>query len=782
MNKHSPGFMVQITRIFVFICIILSVTRSEAQQFTQTIRGKVIDHDSHVTIPGASIVIMNTDPFLGCVSDLKGEFHLFHVPPGRYDIRVTFMGYETNIIRDILVGTGKEIVLDIEITEKVTNLKAVEIKSSDKRQENLYQMSVVSTHEFSVEETKRFAASINDPGRMVMSFAGVRGTSDEKNEIVVRGNNPKGLTWHLEGVEIPPPSHLIEEGASGGGVLIISSNVLANSEFYTGAFPAEYGNALSGVFDIRLRNGNNEKHEFTFQSGFLGFDFAAEGPFKKNKPQSYLANYRYSAFNLLDKLGVKLAGDAVPSYQDLCYKIFLPAGKAGVFSVFGIGGLSTIRQDFSYRLRTYDSDMWATGLNHWYQLSKNIWTKSGVAYSGTYVKLEDHYFLKNADSYYRQSFRKSFVTAYLTLNTKLNARKIITAGVSYTQMFYNGKAGNYDNVNDQYYEVGNDQGTTFYIQSFIAMKFRFSDNLSLNSGLHFTELYITRHHVLEPRLGLEWKFFRNMSLGLGYGQHSRIESLIIYLYKFHYSDGYDHFNDGLGFFKAHHFVFNYDYLITEKLHLRLEAYYQDLFDVPVRSNRKDEFSLINYENGDISFPLANKGSGKNYGLELTIEKLFSRNYFFMLTSSLYQSKYKGSDGIEHDTKYNGRYAFNLLGGKEFIIGKKEKANTIGFSVRGVWYGGNFYTPIDLEKSITHNFEVRDKSHPFSVKAKDYYRIDIQAGFRKNMKKSAMELRLDIQNVTHHRNFFDVNYNAEYQCIENTYQMGIIPVLNFRIEF
>lgn len=773
--------MLRYRYLYLFICFLFAC-KAESQTFTQTIRGRVIDRDSRLTLPGASIVIYKSNPLIGAVSNIDGEFHLTKVPAGRHDIQVTFMGYETTILRDILVGTGKEVVLSIEIAEKIADLQTVEIKSNDIKQENISRMAVVSVHHFSVEETKRYAASINDPARMAMSFAGIRGSNDMKNEIIVRGNNPRGLTWRLEGVDIPPPSHLIEEGSSGGGVMLISSNVIANSEFYTGAFPAEYGNALSGVFDIKLRNGNNEKREYTFQAGFLGLDFATEGPFRKNSPSSYLFNYRYSAFNLLNKLGVKISGDAVPSYQDLSFKIFLPTKKSGIFSIFGIGGLSKIKQDYGYRVETYDSDMWATGISHTYQFAKNSYLKSMISYSGTVAKYGDHFLLKNNDSYYSQFFGKTFLSASVSMNSKISSRKIISAGLTYTQMFYNGTAGNYNNVNQVYYEVGNDKGNTSYLQAYIAMKYRFNDKFTFNSGLHFLELNINHHFVFEPRFGLEWNFAPNMSLSLGYGKHSRIESLIIYLYKFNYNHDYDHFNEDIGFFKAHHIVLGYDYFITEKLHLHFETYYQYLFDVPVRANKTDPFSLINYETGPVQIPLANKGSGKNYGVELTFEKLFSKNYFFMFTSSVYESKYKGSDGIERNTRYNGNYAFNLLGGKEFVIGKKEKANTLGFSARGVWYGGNWFTPIDLTNSIRYNREVRSNKEPYSKKAKDYYRIDFQIGFRKNMKKSTMELRLDVQNVTNHKNFYDVHFNIEKQTEENVYQMGIIPVLNFRIEF
>lgn len=171
---------------------------------------------------------------------------------------------------------------------------------------------------------------------MAANFAGVSIVDDSRNDIIIRGNSPIGLLWRLDGVEVPNLNHFSAAGTTGGPVSMINNNLLANSDFFTSAFPAEYGNAMSGVFDLKMRNGNNQKREYVGQIGFNGFELGAEGPFKKGEG-SYIVNYRYSVLGLMSKIGMKSGtGDATPYYQDLSFKINLPRTKIGKLSLFEI--------------------------------------------------------------------------------------------------------------------------------------------------------------------------------------------------------------------------------------------------------------------------------------------------------------------------------------------------------------------------------------------------------------------------------------------------------------
>ncbi|MEL6358302.1 MAG: TonB-dependent receptor, partial [Bacteroidota bacterium] len=200
--------------------------------------------------------------------------------------------------------------------------------------------------------------------------------------IIIRGNSPRGLLWRMEGIEIPNPNHFSEEGASGGGISALSVNVLANSDFFTGAFPAEYGNAASGVFDLSLRKGNNEKREYAFQAGVLGLDLAAEGPIGAPGGASYLANYRYSTLSILSTLGVNITGDGDQTdFQDATFKIQVPTTKDGYLSLWGLGGKSgnSYQLEGDPEVSSFISNRGVLGLNYFHRLNEKSYLEGIVS-------------------------------------------------------------------------------------------------------------------------------------------------------------------------------------------------------------------------------------------------------------------------------------------------------------------------------------------------------------------------------------------------------------------
>ena len=278
------------TILFAFLTLTIA-----AQDYTQTVKGTVIDMDTRVTLPGANILLVGSDPLVGATTDIDGNFKLEKIPVGRQSFKASFMGYEDVVVSEILVATGREVAINIEMKQSVTKLAGVTVRAKNNKSEPINHMASVSATQLTVESTSRVAAGINDPGRTAQSFAGVSSADDENNELVIRGNSPRGMLWRMEGIEIPNPNHFSNgEGGSGGGVCALSTQVLANSDFFTGAFPAEYGNALSGVFDLSMRNGNSEKREYALQLGVMGVQAALEGPIRKGSEASYLFNYRYS--------------------------------------------------------------------------------------------------------------------------------------------------------------------------------------------------------------------------------------------------------------------------------------------------------------------------------------------------------------------------------------------------------------------------------------------------------------------------------------------------------
>jgi hypothetical protein len=782
--------------LFLAVALFISLANVlNAKEPTQTIRGTVVDKDSKEPLVGVTIVLLDFNPLKGTITDLDGAFRLNEVPVGRVGIKVSHIGYEEKYITNILLSSGKETVLNIEINESVEKLEEVQVLFKKKKSESSNDMAAVSAKAFTVEETNRYAGSINDPARMVSSYAGVTGDAQGRNEIVVRGNSPKGIQWRLEGVEIPNPNHFASEGTTGGPVNALNSSMLANSDFYTGAFAPEYGNAYSGVFDMKLRNGNNEKREYSFSAGIMGTDFTAEGPFKKGNASSYLVNYRYSTLAILDNMGL-VDFDGVPKYQDLSYKIVVSTENAGVFTTYGLFGKSKIFQediededeemmDFVYSSNEFGADIAVFGLKNTYLINDKNFLESALSYSrtggaNTFLERDDnnHFLLSNASNITHSSKRLS-----LTLNNKLNAKNKIQSGITYSLLAYDMYAEDHVNSWDRMVIELDARGTAGLLEAFASWKHRINDDLTLISGVHYTHFMYNDGKSIEPRASLKWDLNEKQSLTAGFGMHSKTGILSNYMVQQNHEDGsVTTPNKNLELMKARHYVVGYDNMISPNMHFNVELYYQSLYDVPVEDDISSTYSELNSVEGWTDRSLVNKGTGTNYGAEVTLEKFFASSYYFLVTASLYDSKYKALDGIDRDTRFNGHYAGNILAGKEFSLGNPKKGRALSVNTKVALIGGHRYTPINLERSIEENREIRFEDRPYSVKGSDIFKTDFSVSLITNKKNTTMELKLEVQNITNNKGLVTQYYNTRKMEIENSYQFSMFPVISYRIDF
>jgi len=783
------------------LILILTLTglSLSAQEYTQTVKGKVTDLDTKISLPGASVILIGSQPLLGTITDPDGNFRLENVPVGRQSFEISYLGYERIYLQEILVGSGREVVLNVEMKESVTSLEEFTVVAENDKSEAINQMAIVSSQQVTVEETSRIAAGINDPGRTAQSYAGVSAADDEDNELIIRGNSPRGMLWRMEGIEIPNPNHFSNgEGGSGGGVCALSTQVLDNSDFFTGAFPAEYGNALSGVFDLRLRNGNSDKREYAFQLGVMGAQAALEGPFKKGSDASYLVNYRYSTLQMLSKVGVDISGgDIAPEWQDLSFKVYLPTQRMGNFSIWGLGGISSAgstavrdTSEWIYRGNAYEDSekhtLGVAGITHHY-LFKNsrtyISTVAAYSYTRDRFSVDSLNYDFDMATVLNENFTYKTFSISSYVNHKINARHLVRAGAIYHNKSYNLKVLDYDYDTRILENKIEDQGNTNIVESFVQWQYRVNDMLSFNTGVHSTYMALNGNYAVEPRLGARWKINPQHTLNFGAGLHSRIEPVSIYLAEKQLEDGTVIYpNKDLGLTKAAHFVLGYNWNFARDLRLKTEVYYQYLYDVPVAiDDTTHTMSALNFGSGFTNDKLVNEGTGRNYGVEVTVEKFFSHDWYMLATASVFESKYTMPDGIERDTRYNSKYIFNFVAGKEFRVGKN-KQNIIGSNIRTMWRGGYRTVPVDLQASLEQNKEIRMYDLAFETKAPDYFRVDVGVSYRKNKPAWSWVISLDIQNVTNRSNVWDEYYNVEINDMEQIYMVGLVPVLNYRIEF
>jgi hypothetical protein len=764
-----------------------------AQELTQAIRGSIHDQDTKSPIPGVHILVIGSDPPRGTVSDFQGHFIIEKVPVGRVSLKISSMGYEDQVLQNLMVSSTKELIVPVALRESILKMDEIVINGNEKQGEILNELATVSARAFSVEETKRYAGSFNDPARMVGSFAGVMTAPEGENYIAVRGNSPKGNQWRLEGVDIPNPNHFSSEGATGGPINALNSAMLANSDFFTGAFPAEYGNAFSGIFDMNLRNGNNRHREYSFSIGVIGTDMTLEGPFSKSGESSYLVNYRYSTLGILENLNI-VNFDGVPKYQDLSFKINLPTRNTGRFSLFGLGGLSELQHKMTSEenagqiISTFNtrSDLGVIGLSHLLPLSNRTFIESKVSVSEN-GSIYDQHELNDQDELFlsgRDNMRKYAIKGRSVINSKLNSRHFLSGGIEYTEYLYDYFTEYYQKDQDQLVTEQNETGNAGLLQLFGNWKYRIRENLTFVGGMHYLNNRLNGSKSLEPRAGLTWQFSPTQSLNAGFGIHSQMESLPVYLANQEEVDGrYVVPNRNLEFAKALHYVIGYENRFTTNLNMKIEAYYQDLYNVPVENDPGSSFSLLNTVGWYTTRSLVNQGSGYNYGLELTLERYFADTYYFLLTTSLYESKYKAFDRITRDTRFNGNYVGNFLFGKEFIfLNKPGRTKILSINTKLTLIGARRFSPIDLNQSREKGYTMEDESQAFTLRGDDIFIANLGISYRIHKRKTSQEFKIDIQNLTNNSGLVDMYYDASTDDIEYIHQLPILPVFIYTIEF
>lgn len=778
---------------------------TNAQELTQTIRGTVIEKSTGLPIPGAGVKLISVQPAKTTSTNDEGEFRFENTPIGRHSLVIMSTGYNSTSVNNLMLTSAKEIVLKIEMEETVIETEEVVVTGEKGKENPNNEMATVSARQFSFEESARYAGNINDVARMAQSFAGVGGSDDSRNDIIVRGNSPIGVLYRLDGVDIPNPNHFAIAGTTGGPVSMLNNNMMANSDFMSGAFAAEYGNAMSAVFDLKFRNGNNEKHEFVGQMGFNGAELLAEGPISKKSKSSYLLSYRYSTLEIFKALGIQFGSTAIPKYQDLSFKFNFPH-KKGSLSVFGMGGLSNVdllNKDIDTTNNLFaqegedlyfKSKVGMVGISHNWLINTTSFLRVTVATSiQTTGIINDSisYIDKTTNPYYRNNSHQGKHSLILLYNKKFNAKHLLRLGSYIDQRFFSLSDSIYRATLDQFIKLSDFNGNAYLLQPYAQWQFRPTNAITINTGIHYLHFTLNNKYSIEPRAGIKYAFGNNNSLSLGYGLHSQLPPTDIYFELLRLNDGsLVRANKNLGFSKAQHFVLGYDKILGEKIRLKSEVYYQHLYEIPV-DVQKNSYSLLNQgANFGIGFPdsLQNSGTGYNYGAELTLEKFFSKGYYYLATVSVYQSKYKGNDGIERNTAFNGNYLINVLGGKEFSLGKKDEngnrsaKNLLTIDLRMTVNGGQWYTPVNESVSQLVGETVLDDSKAYTIQYPAYFRTDFKIGFKHNGKKTTQQWSIDFRNLTNQQNVFNRKYDIATNSYRTSYQTGFLPVMQYRIEF
>jgi len=799
-------------KLYYSVIAFFIISQAFGQQQSQTLRGTVLDADSKIPLVGVQVIILNTDPIVGTTTDIKGEFVLRSVVVGRTSLKISYVGYETITIPDIQVISGKETIVNTFLQESVIELQEVLVKAINAG-EPVDEMAIISTRSISSEETTRYAGGFNDPARILSNFAGVNNSQDGSADIIVRGNSPKYLQWRLEGVEISSPNHFADPSGLGtNGISALNNNILATSDFYTGAFPAEFGDALSGVYDVKLRKGNNEKYESIAGVGILGTDVTLEGPFRKDYRGSFLMNYRFTTIGLVSKLGLLDNIGGIPSFQDGAFNFVLPTAKVGTFSIFGLLGSSSIafkdvnpgiwltpndrgRQDDITEDYRKDSHLINTGINHIYYVTRDGYLNTTLAFSkegindNVFEALKQNGQLIHARDNFNSKLTNSSYRINLTYNQKLNPRNTLQVGSKYALMNQRFDARKVIDDIGTWQPLANFNEEIKTWRNFINWKHRLNNQVSIVAGVHNMNVLLNNKSTFEPRMAARWQVNNNHALSLGYGMHSTMESIHNYFAKVTMPDGtVVEPNRDLDLLKAHHVVLGYETSIKRQIRTKVELYYQDLYNLPVENDPVSSYSTIN-ENLSIRYvDLVNKGTGENYGIEFTLEKTFSKGYYYLINSSVFQSTYRALDGVKRNTSFNSNYLINFLFGKEFTRWGSKKNQTFAVNTKIFAGGGRRIIPLlrDNEGNLAvdpDNNRYYDDTRAYENYLDDIYTITLSLSYKWDKRKSTHELFLNIDNLTNNKPRLSEYYDSEKpNSIGYLTPIGAFPNLMYRVYF
>lgn len=756
-------------------------------------RGHVVEELTNVPLEGASVSAIINDSTIYALTNVDGVFRFPKIKVGRYNLIISYMGYETIVKSDLLVTAGKESVVDIALSPSYDILSGAVVKSYTKKDRPLNKLALVSARSFSVEETSRYAGGMADPARMATAFAGVSGGDMQDNALSVRGNSPRNISWRLEGIDIPSPNHFTGANVAGGGfVSLLSSQVITNSDFITGAFPAEFGNTLGGVFDIKMRTGNNEKRETAIQICTMGVEVSSEGPISKKDNSSYLFNYRYSTMGLLAKAKV-IPGGQVPKFQDLIFKINFPTKKNGVFSLWGIAGRGEITEPYNNDSTAWKSTSdrigfdWvnmvsAFGINHKKYAGNSTSFSTSIVFSNVkdkfdFIRLDDEMVER---PYLNIDESNSKITFSHNINYQINPKLNFKAGLNVNSILFDMDI--YSNKEPEdfttYSEVVKTKGNTFLIEGYANMHYLLNKNIVFSFGVHSNYFFLNNDFSLEPRISTKWNINEKHSLSLGYGNHSQIEPLKLYFVKTPSESNNVFPNKDLGFSRAHHVVLAHDWLLSDKIRLKTELYYQRLYNVPGIPD--SSYSVINYKQ-EFAFRdiLKNNSVGQNIGIEFTFERFFNNNYYYLLTASIFNSKYKGDDNIWRNSRYDKGSVFNILAGKDFIFRNR---NLLSFNLRLSYVGGERCSPILTDESLAQRKIVFNDSRLFEDKYPADIFTDLSISYRKNKKRHSSVFSAQIKNVLGNKTRRGYFFNYQTKKLEEDSNVVVVPLISYKLEF
>ena len=754
---------------FSFVNVIYS-------QAVGNLTGRVIDRANQQPLEGVAISVLSKDNVIaGSETDQDGFYTINSIGAGFYSVRFSLFGFETYIVRDIEIRSGTPTDLFIEMDIITTE----EIVVENDRLKNPSDISN-SYKTLSFEEIRRSPGGFEDIGRVLQTLPGVSFVNDGRNDLLVRGGSPTENLFIVDNSVIPNINHFGSQGATGGPVSIINLSFIRDVSFITGGFPAKYGDKLSSVLELKLREGNREEFVGDINLSATGFGAIFEGPIGSDKKGSWLVSARRSYLDLI----FNAAGFGfVPEYTSFQGKVVYDFNDKLSLSVNAIGNLDKVifnnddeenKQDNEDILKNNQ-----TGYVNSYELK---WLMSPRSYSRINLSRNFVRFDYSArDSLFNERFknRSDEGETSLKIEYTFNPSPVTIvetgSGIRFIN-FQNEIFQDEDTLSVINPETGepfvlpaldiNSDNNTLKGFAYAQLSQTVLNGIIINAGLRYDYFgFINKKNYLSPRVSLTVPIIGKLKLGLSYGIFYQSPSYIWLIS--------NSANKNLSNIRADHYVAGLEYSFSNDTKFSIEAYYKNYQDYPV-SELRPYFVLANnggnFENVD-EFglePLVSAGTGFSRGIELYLQKFLTNNFYGTVNFSLFEAKYTSLDGIERRSDFDNRFIFIINGGY--------RLNDWEFSSKLRYIGGRPYTPINESDGSIDINNYNSETLP------NYFSMDVRIDKRWSFTGWSLITYIDIQNVTNRKNITNYEWNKYTNSVEENNSIGLLPSIGINAKF
>ncbi|MBU0473005.1 MAG: TonB-dependent receptor [Bacteroidetes bacterium] len=749
------------------------VNYSQENKLVGKIEGFIIDSYSKSELIGANVLIVNSN--IGGATDIKGKFVIESVPVGNYSLKFSFLGYNSVVKTDIIVRSNRITTVNCELNS--TSIEADEVVVQDAYFQNNGEQQI-SNINFSREEIRRAPGSAGDVSRILMSLPSVAQVNDQSNTLAVRGGSPIENTFYIDNIEIPNINHFPSQGASGGAIGMLNVDFIEDVNFFTGGFSAIYGNKLSSIMEISLREGNRNEFDGQLDLNFSGFGGIIEGPISESS--SFMISARRSYIDFLIKM-INVGSSIAPTYGDVEGKIVFDIDKNNkimLVGVFGDDHMSSDQQNAIENKMVFygDQDIYQTTIGvNW----RSLWSSKG--YSNTLISFNS---MKFIEDFYETG------SAALVANNRSNEMFYQLRNINYYQFNKQNSAkfgieakhiiADFNNWYSEYSDAIGNPVESFTIKntnnSNILAAFgnyiiKPTNRIELTLGARSDYFSYANKLKFSPRFSLSYLFSDETKLNISTGLfYQALPSKLLVL---------NETNKNLSIPVSQHYIIGIEQLLTESTLLKFEIYQKNYSKFPMDPNQPGIFLIDEvYYNDGVSFntnKLLDNGEAQTKGAELTIQKKLAKDFYGLIGASYFNAKYKGLDNKWKNRIYDNQFIFNIEGGY--------KPNySWEFSLRWIYAGGRPYTPFNASESVALNRGVLDENKINSERYLPYHSLNVRVDKRFAFSNSNLVIYLSVWNVYDRKNEASIYWNQTTNQQDVVYQWGMLPIFGVEYEF